>query len=112
MYFKRPKKRNLNHIVSPPPLNFTLTYILTFKIIVLKKNYPHRCVLLTHTDHIQQQHEFPHKPALDIFMSRCQLMSTPLYVLLKSDPSLEGNVAYYKADPSACPQLGQVLQYF
>ena len=41
-------------------------------------------------------------------------MSTPLHVLLKADPSLEGNVADEKADPSACHQLGQVsvLQYF
>ena len=41
-------------------------------------------------------------------------MSTPLHVLLKADPSLEGDVADDKADPSACHQLGQVsvLQYF
>ena len=41
-------------------------------------------------------------------------MSTPLHVLLKVDPSLEGDVADDKADPSVCHQLGQVsaLQYF
>ena len=41
-------------------------------------------------------------------------MSTPLHVLLKADPSLEGDVADDKADPTACHQLGQVsvLQYF
>ena len=41
-------------------------------------------------------------------------MSTPLHVLLKDDPSLEGDVADDKADPSVCHQLGQVsvLQYF
>ena len=51
---------------------------------------------------------------LDIFRSRCQQMSTPLHVLLKADPSLEGDVADDKVDPSACHQLGQVsvLQYF
>ena len=38
----------------------------------------------------------------------------PLQMLLKSDPSLEGNVADDKANPSLCHQLGQVsvLQYF
>ena len=36
-----------------------------------------------HTDPIQQQHEFPHKPALNTCRSRCQLMITPLHVLLK-----------------------------
>ena len=41
-------------------------------------------------------------------------MNTPLHVLLKADLSLEGDVAYDKADPSVCHQLGQVsvLQYF
>ena len=41
-------------------------------------------------------------------------MSTPLHVLLKADPSIEGNVEDDKADPSVCHQLGQVsvLQYF
>ena len=41
-------------------------------------------------------------------------MSTLIHVLLKADPILEGNVAYDKADPSACHELGQVsvLQYF
>ena len=40
-------------------------------------------------------------------------MSTPLHVLLKDDPSLVGDVAEDKADPSACHQLCQVpvLQY-
>ena len=59
------------------------------------------------TDPIQQ-------PALNTCRSRCQQMSTPLHVLLKADPCLEGDVADGKADPSACLQLGQVsvLQYF
>ena len=63
-----------------------------------------------HTDPIQQQHEFSHKPGLDIFRSRCTL----LIMLLKSDPSLEGDIAHDKADPSACHQLGHVtvMQYF
>ena len=41
-------------------------------------------------------------------------MNTPVHVLLKADPSREGDVADEKADPSACHQLGQVsvLQYF
>ena len=72
------------------------------------------CALSPHTDPIQQQHEFPHKPVLDIFRSRCQQMSTTLHVLLKDDPSLEGDVADDKADPSTCHQLGHVsvMQYF
>ena len=41
-------------------------------------------------------------------------MSTPLHVLLKADPRLEGDAADDKADPSVCLQLNQisVLQYF
>ena len=41
-------------------------------------------------------------------------LSTPLHVLLKADPRLEGDVADDKADPSVCLQLNQisVLQYF
>ena len=41
-------------------------------------------------------------------------MSTPLHLLLKADPRLEGDVADDKADPSVCLQLNQisVLQYF
>ena len=41
-------------------------------------------------------------------------MNTPLHTVRKGDPSLEGNVADDKADPSACHQVGQVsvLQYF
>ena len=41
-------------------------------------------------------------------------MSTTLHVLLKDDPSHEGNVADDKDDPSACNHFGQVsvLQYF
>ena len=41
-------------------------------------------------------------------------MSTPLHVLLKADPRLEGDVADDKADPSVCIQLYHisVLQYF
>ena len=41
-------------------------------------------------------------------------MSTPLKVLLKADPRLEGDVADDKADPSVCQQLNKisVLQYF
>ena len=53
-------------------------------------------------DPIQQQHDFPHKPALDIFRSRC----TPLRLILKADPSLEGDIA----DPSACHQLGSIFK--
>ena len=41
------------------------------------------CALSPQTDPIQQQLEFPHKSALNIFRSRCQQMSTPLHVLLK-----------------------------
>ena len=36
-------------------------------------------------------------------------MSTPLHVLLKADPRLEGDVADDKADPLVCLY---VLQYF
>ena len=41
-------------------------------------------------------------------------MSTPLHVLLKADPRLEGDAADDKADPSVSLQLNQisVLQYF
>ena len=41
-------------------------------------------------------------------------MSTPLHVLLKDDPHLEGDVVDDKSDLSACLQLGQVsvMQYF
>ena len=41
-------------------------------------------------------------------------MITPLHVLLKDDPRLEGDVADDKADPSVGLQLNQisVLQYF
>ena len=41
-------------------------------------------------------------------------MSDPLHMLLKADPSLEGDVANEKDDPSACHQLSQVsvLLYF
>ena len=70
--------------------------------------------LSPHTDPIQQQHKFPHKPALNIFRSRCQQTSTSLLVLLKSYPCLEGDVADGTSDTSACNQLAQVsvLQYF
>ena len=41
-------------------------------------------------------------------------MSTPLHVLFKDDPRLDGDVADEKADPSVCLQLNQIygLQYF
>ena len=41
-------------------------------------------------------------------------MSTPLHVLLKANPNLEGDVEYDKSDHSACYPLDQVsvLQYF
>ena len=67
-----------------------------------------------HTDPIPQQHDFLYKPALDTCRPRCQKMRTPLHVLLKSDPRLEGNVENDKADLSVCVQLHQiyVLQYF
>ena len=43
-------------------------------------------------------------------------MGTPLLILCKAVPSLQGDVVDDKADPSACHQLGQVilsvLQYF
>ena len=70
--------------------------------------------LSPHTDPIQQQHDFPHKPTLDTCRSRCQQISTPLHVLLKADPRLEGDVADGKADPLVCLQLNQisVLQHF
>ena len=53
--------------------------------------------LYIHTDPIQQQHEFPHKPALNTCRTSCQQMSTLLHVLLKADPCLEGDVADRKA---------------
>ena len=67
-----------------------------------------------HTDHIQKQHDFLYKPALDTCSSRCQKISTPLHVLLKADPRLKGDVADDRADPPVCVQLHQisVLQYF
>ena len=54
------------------------------------------CVLSPYTDPIQQQHDFPHKPALKTCRFRCQHMSTPLHVLLKADPCLEGEVEVTK----------------
>ena len=71
-------------------------------------------LLSSFTDHIQQQHDLPHKPALDTCRSRCWQMSTPLHVLLKTDFCLEGFVVDDKADPLVCLQLKQrsVLQYF
>ena len=41
-------------------------------------------------------------------------MSTPLHVLLKVDPRLEGDVANDKVDSFVCLQLNRisVLQYF
>ena len=41
-------------------------------------------------------------------------MNTPRHVILKADPSLEGDVANDKAELYVCHQLGQVsvLQYF
>ena len=64
-----------------------------------------------HTDPIQQQHDFPHKPALNTCRSSCQQMSTPVHVLLKADPRFEEDD---KADPLVSLQLNQisVLQYF
>ena len=71
-------------------------------------------LVLCDIDPIQQQHEFPHKPALDTCRTRCQQMSTLLHVLLKADPLLEGDVADGKTGSSVCHQLGQVsvLHYF
>ena len=40
--------------------------------------------LAPHTDPLQKQHDFSHKPALDIFRYRCQQMSAALHVLLKA----------------------------
>ena len=56
-------------------------------------------------DPIQQQHDFPQEPALDTCRSRWQQISTPLHVLLKADPRLEGDVADDKADPLVCLKL-------
>ena len=39
------------------------------------------CALSHHNDSIQQQDDFPHKPALDTCRSRCKQMSTSLFVL-------------------------------
>ena len=71
------------------------------------------CAVSSHNDPIQQQHDFPHKPALNTCNSSYQHMSTPIYVLLKTDPCLEDDVVD-KADPLVCLQLNQVsvLQYF
>ena len=74
------------------------TYITVVKLFFLVCSVPH-------TDPIQQQHEFPDKPTLDIFRSMCQQMSAPLYLFLKAYLSLEDNLADDKADPSACYQL-------
>ena len=42
-----------------------------------------------HTEPIQQQHEFPRKPALNTCRSRCQQVSTLLPVLLKAEGDVE-----------------------
>ena len=72
------------------------------------------CALSPHTDSIQRQHDFPHKPALNTCRSSFQQMNTPNHVPLKADPCLETDVADDKADPSMCLLLNQisVLQYF
>ena len=64
--------------------------------------------LSPHTDPIQQQHDFLYKPALATCRSRCQKMSTPLHVLLRADPRLEGDIADDKANQSVCVQLHQI----
>ena len=63
------------------------------------------CDLFPHTDPFQQQHNFSQKLPIDTGRSRCHQMSTPLHVLLKGDPRLEGDVADDKADPPVCLQL-------
>ena len=67
-----------------------------------------------HTDPIQQQHDFPHQPALNTCRSKCQKMSTPLHGLPKADACFEGDVAGDKADPLVGLKLYQisVLQFF
>ena len=89
------------HVRCSQRLESLVTYITgvnpLFLVCFVPKNDP-----------IQQQHEFLHTPALNIFRSGCQQMSTSLHVLLKAYPSLECNVADAKADPCACHQLGQV----
>ena len=65
--------------------------------------------LSPHTDPIQQQHDCPHKPALNTCRSSCQQMSTPIHVLLKAHPCLEDDVADDKADHPVCLQLCSVF---
>ena len=39
-------------------------------------------------------------------------MSTPLHLLFKADPCLEGDVVDDIADPSVCLQLNQISVFF
>ena len=66
------------------------------------------CTLSPYSDLIQQHHHFPNKHALDTCRSMHQQISSPLHVLLKADPHLEGDVADDKADPLVCLQLNQI----
>ena len=105
------------HIATMPP-NFVLArHLQRLKSFVtdITGMKPHFLLgFIPHTDPIQERHDFPHKPALDICRSRCQQKSTPLHVLLKADPCLECDVANDKAGPLVCLQLNQisVLQHY
>ena len=98
------------HMATVLP-NFVLARQLqrleSFVTYITGVNYLSLVLCPPHTDPIQQRHDFPHKPALNICRARCQHMSTPLHVLLKADPHLKGDVADDKADPSVCLQLNQ-----
>ena len=74
-------------------------------------NHLYLVCFVPNTDPIQQQ---PSQTRPLYPRSRCQQMSTPLYLLLKAYHSLEDNLTDNKADSSVCHQLGQVsvLQYF
>ena len=61
-----------------------------------------------HAAPTQQQHNFPHKPAVDTCSSSYQQMSATLHVLLEAELSVQGDVAVGAADPAACHQTGQV----
>ena len=73
---------------------------------VLFRRYPlSRLCFVPRTDPIQQQHDFPQKSTCHTCRYRSQQMSAPLYVLLETDPCLEGDVLDGKAASPACHQL-------
>ena len=95
----QPLGTNKNHVTSPDKKNQTTSWDKK-KLCTLATVLPNYVMVR----HLQRQE------SLFIYITGVN----PLLMLLKADPSLEGDVADDNADPSACHQLGKiyVLQYF